>query len=462
MQTSIVDIGTRIEPFVDHFLVDTMRGTRLQLQHPERREVVFALDHPWEDNIGFFLSVVQEGGSIRLYYRASIPERGDEDYQIVALAESTDGGRSFDRPNLGLVEFQGSKDNNILHYGGPPRVPPAFLDTNPDAKPEERYKGLSAEWRKLYAMCSPDGIRWRPMRKEPLEMDGTFDTVNTAFWDSLAGCYRSFTRYFEHMDPETTTQDVLGPKPTVVRGIQSSTSKDFIQWTGVVPHQYEDGSKETQLYTNATIPCPGAEHIYLAFPNRYVQERTRDPDHAVPGVNDALFMASRDCVHWQRYLEAWVRPGLDERNWTDRNNYPTWGIVETSPAEWSAFISEHYRQPDVNPRMRRLSIRPHGFVSLHAGYEGGECVTKPLTFAGPALHLNYSTSAAGSVLVEVQDDQGAPIEGFGQADMEPIFGDELDHRVAWAGGADLSTLVGRPVRFRLVLKDADVFALWTR
>ena len=107
---------------------------------------------------------------------------------------------------------------------------------------------------------------------------------------------------------------------------------------------------DTQLYTNATVPCPGAEHIYLAFPNRYVQDRVPNPDHPYPGVNDALFMASRDCVHWTRYLEAWVRPGLDPLNWTDRNNYPTWGIVQTSDNEWSLYISEHYRHPDCDVR----------------------------------------------------------------------------------------------------------------
>ncbi len=292
-------------------------------------------------------------------------------------------------------------------------------------------------------------------------MVGTFDTINTAFWDSHAGCYRSFTRYFENLDVDSTEPDVLGPKPTVVRAIQSSTSQDFIHWTPVAHHQYADDVAGTQLYTNATVPCPGAEHIYLAFPNRYVQERVPNPDHPYPGVNDALFMTSRDCVHWTRYLEAWVRPGLDPLNWTDRNNYPTWGIVQTSDTEWSMYISEHYRHPTARPRLRRLSVRPHGFVSLHADYAGGQCVTNPLVFAGRELRLNCATSAAGYITVELQDERGAPLDGFTLGDADLFFGDALDAPMTWCGNADLSPLVGQPVRFRFVLRDADIFALRT-
>ena len=134
--------------------------------------------------------------------------------------------------------------------------------------------------------------------------------------------------------------------------------------------------------------------------------------------------------------------------------------IQSSPEEWSILISEHYMQKDGAPvRLRRLSIRPWGFVSVHAGFEGGEMATKPLVFSGKSLRLNYSTSAAGSVQVEVQDENGQAIPGFGLNDMTPLFGDELDAAITWGDSGDLSRLAGRPVRLRFVLKDADVFAL---
>jgi hypothetical protein len=457
----VVQLGERRELFVDESLIAEMRGTRLQLSRPERREVAFTFDAPWEDNVAFPLSVFTDRDSVRLVYRAAIPDLTREHEGIAALAESTDGGRTFHRPDLGLVEFAGSKRNNILAIGGPPGVPPAFLDINPNCKPEERYKGLASKWQELYAMCSADGLRWRPMLPQPIEMKGTFDTVNTAFWDSLHGCYRCFTRFFADVPPDGGDAGESETRPAAVRAIQSSTSADFINWTPPVPHQYNDQEQLTQLYTNSTLPCPGAEHVYVAFPNRFVEQRVGNPDHPHTGVNDALFMASRDCIHWTRYLEAWVRPGLDHRNWTERNNYPVWGIVETSPQEWSMYISEHYRQADAPGRLRRLSIRPHGFVSVHAGYDGGEMVTKSFTFSGREMRLNYSTSAAGSVRVEIEDEGGRPVAGHRLTDMQPLFGDELDRTVAWNGGSDLSRLIGKPVRLRFVLKDADIFAFRT-
>jgi hypothetical protein len=456
-----IDIGRRRELFVDDFLIATTDGVCLRLQQPERREAVLVGDAAWEDKTVGFKSVVQDGDSVRLYYRASFPDPANEDLQAIAMAESRDGGITFSRPDLNRVESLGSTQNNILAIQSAPRIPPVFIDTNPDANPDERFKGISESWRSAYAMCSADGLDWRCMQGGPLEMSGTFDTQNTAFWDGISGCYRSFTRFFYNLDESSGEAEVLRPQPTVVRAIQMSTSDDFIHWATPTPLAYDDGIADMQLYTNAIQPCPGAEHIYIGFPNRYVQQRTPYPEHILPGCNDALFMASRDGVRWRRYADAWVRPGLDPLNWTERNNYPVWGIVQTSATEWSKYISEHYRHDSAPCRCRRLSIRPHGFVSAHAGYAGGELITKPLVFAGAELRLNVSTSAAGAVRVELQDAAGAALPGHTLADADELYGDDLDRPVTWRGTGDLSQLAGRPVRLRFALKDADVFAFRT-
>ncbi len=456
-----IDIGTRIEPFVDGVLIETLDDAEQRLHHPERREVVFVCDAPWESEVAGFNSLIQEGRRIRLYYRAATDRDRGEDYQSIAVAESTDGGFHFERPDFGLIEHDGSKGNNLIARGEMPLVPPAFLDTNPDCPSEQRYKGLCARWKKLYAMCSADGLRWRLMREEPLDMSGTFDTINTAFWDARIGAYRCFTRYFRNVGADAGEADLLGADTTAVRSIQSSKSDDFLRWSDPVPHGYRDEEDRTQLYTNATVPCPDAEHIYLSFPNRYVQHRVPDPDHGHPGVNDALFMCSRDARTWTRYLDAWVRPGLDPFNWTERNNYPTWGIVETSPNEWSMFISEHYRRRGVRPQLRRLSIRPHGFVSIHAGYSGGEFVTRLIRFDGDDLFINYATSAAGSVRVDVLGEDGRSIDGYRTEDMEPLYGDFLSAVVRWNGDRRIGRLAGRAVRLRFSLRDTDLYAIRT-
>lgn len=86
-------------------------------------------------------------------------------------------------------------------------------------------------------------------------------------------------------------------------------------------------------------------------------------------------------------------------------------------------------------------------------------ITKPLTFTGRHLMLNFATSAAGSIRVEMQTPQGEPVRGFALADCAELFGDAIDRPVAWKQGSDLSALAGKPVRVRFALADADLYAL---
>jgi hypothetical protein len=138
---------------------------------------------------------------------------------------------------------------------------------------------------------------------------------------------------------------------------------------------------------------------------------------------------------------------------------PAWGIVQTSPEEFSMYVSEHYGWPDN--RLRRITVRRHGFSSAHASAAGGEFTTQPLIFGGDKLVLNYSTSAAGSIAVEVQDESGKPLSGYAIADMKPLYGDELDAAISWKTKRDVSEVAGKPVRLHFVMQDADLFSFRT-
>ena len=129
--------------------------------------------------------------------------------------------------------------------------------------------------------------------------------------------------------------------------------------------------------------------------------------------------------------------------------------------ELSFFWTEHYYTPGC--RLRRGTLRLDGFVSVNAPYKGGEIVTRPMTFTGKELVINYETSAAGSIAVELQDAQGRPIPGYNLRTCPEIYGDEIEHVVAWKEGSDLSRLAGKdPVRLRFVMKDADLYSIQFR
>jgi hypothetical protein len=178
-------------------------------------------------------------------------------------------------------------------------------------------------------------------------------------------------------------------------------------------------------------------------------------------------MSSRDGVHFQRRRAAFIRPGMQRDRWVNRNNLPAWGILETTPPEspdvkeLSIYATEgYYRGPAT--RLRRYTLRLDGFASINAGSEGGAFVTRPLlidsTLAPASLTVNCSTSAAGSVAVEIQDDAGTPIPGFAVADCQPIVDDGTDLAIAWTKPSNWKQLSGRPIRLKFVLTDADVYS----
>ncbi len=448
-----VDLGTRWELFVDNWLIADSKNAVLKLNSPEHREVVLVTDAPWEGSSSAYFSVVQDGKRVRLYYRGSDGGSDLSEDQVTCVVESHDGIH-FTRPKLGIIESAGSTENNIVWRGIESHNFAPFRDTNPACKPDERYKALAGlsqpgkNWQEeataagLFAFASADGFHWSKMRKEPVMTKGAFDSLNLAFWDPLRAHYACYSRIFTNG----------------VRAIQSSHSSDFLHWSDGVPNRYAAGVPIEHFYTNATLPCPGAEHLLVSFPKRFVPERKRVASHPNSGISDAMFMSSRDGLNSERpFLEAWVRPGRDKKNWTDRNNMPAWGIAETAPGEWSMYISEHYQWPDN--RIRRLVLPRHRFASVNAGARGGEITTRPVTFTGNRLELNYATSAAGSVQVELQDEAGQPFQSFALDDAIPMFGDALEEVVNWKSGADVSSYVGKPVRLRFVLRDADLFAL---
>jgi len=437
-----IDIASRWELFVDEFLVAQKSGITHKLHDPIKREIVLTTDQPWEGMTCGYFSVIQDGKKVLMYYRGSSGGSDHSDAQVTCVAESTDGIH-FTRPKLGLIEAGGTKDNNVMWRGVESHNFSPFLDANPDTKPEERYKALGGvkqpgkNWQQgetpggLYAFASADGIHWKKMKDTPVITKGAFDSQNLAFWDTTRERYTCFSRIFSNK----------------VRAVQSCTSTDFLSWSDGIPHRYAKDVPMEHFYTSATVPCPTAPHLFLSFPKRFITNRKKVPEHEGPGVSDAVFMSSRDGVNWDRpFLEAWVRPGPDLKNWTDRNNMTANGII-TGDTEWSLYISEHYRHADH--RIRRLSVRKQGFASMHADAKGGEFTTHPLKFTGKNLVLNYSTSAAGSIQIDALDDAGKVI-----ATMPELYGDDLEASVL-----DVSKLAGQAIRLRVKMKDADLFAL---
>ena len=490
-EPAVLDIGSRRELFVDGFLIDRLQGAQLRLHRPTPRGVAVVHDKPWEGSSSAYKTVIRDGDIYRMYYRGSdviYTQRGyhSEHPEFACYAESDDGIR-WTKPELGLVEFKGSKKNNIIWAGVGTHNFAPFKDSNPNCKPDERYKALAGIKREsgLFALKSADGIHWSLMRDKPVITKGAFDSQNLAFWDATRGEYREYLRDFRNG-----------------RDIRTSTSKDFLNWSDpkylsyAQPLHHTGGpaadttkkhppGRVSQLYTNQITSYYRAPHIFLGFPTRYIDRGWSESAKALPqltyrklrgaksqregtAVTDGMIMASRDGQRFRIWPESFVRPGIQRPgSWFYGDSYQNWGLVETksdrrgAPNELSIYVSEDSHQGD-SVTWRRHTLRIDGFVSVQAPLAGGQCTTKPLRFRGDELSLNLSTSAAGSVRVEIQDESGKPIPRFALSDCYEIYGDKLDRSVVWKGGRDVSSLAGKTVRLRFEVKDADLYSFQFR
>ena len=284
-----VDVGARLELFVDDCLVESLSGTAaFDLKKPQPGEVVLVTDAPWEGNICAYFTVFQDGPLYRMYYRGAHAKRvggGSAHPQVVCYAESKDGIQ-WTKPKLGLFEFNDSKENNIVWRGVGGHNFTPFIDGNPDCPPAERYKAIGGTPREggLYGFVSADGLRWKQLQDAPVfpGKGWVFDSQNLAFWDGPRKEYRLYYRTNEGK----------------VRRISTATSPDFVHWSSGRQLAYPAGTPTEHLYTNAIMPYERAPHILIGFPARFLPRTAQV---------EPIFMSSRDGVTFTRWKEpAWT------------------------------------------------------------------------------------------------------------------------------------------------------------
>ncbi len=414
-QPKIIDIGSRRELFIDRFLIAELKGTaRQRMHHPVPREVVMEHDEPWEGTGCGYHSIFHDGEKYRMYYKAwhlevSKGKLNTGRHPLYCCYAESDDGIQWRKPELGIVEYHGSKKNNITMASGPvgklkvdPGHPAVFKDENPAVKPDARYKAIfrSSGKRGLLPFKSPDGLHWSPMTDEPILGGlGAFDSQNLAFWDPTLGKYRAYWRIFTA--GKITDKEW---KPAGHRAIRTAVSDDLVKWTDVKDLTYVDSPSE-QLYTNQIKHYPRAPHLLIGFPTRYIDRGPSDSMSALPdpehrelrassvkryghAVTEGLLMASRDGVHFKRWNEAFLRPGIQRPGtWHYGAQYIGWHVVETksalpdAPDELSLYATEGYWHGEGST-LRRYTLRLDGFVSVNASMKGGELITRPLKFSG--------------------------------------------------------------------------------
>lgn len=453
----IIDLGSQRELFVDRYLIEKLDNAELRLHHPRREDIAVKFDKPWEGDFSGYTTVIKDSDLYRMYYRGlPTATRDGSPNAVVAYAESKDG-ITWIKPNVRLFQVDGTTDNNVVMTNAPytHNFSP-FLDERPGAPADEKFKGLAGTDRSgLHAFKSADGLRWTPMQKPAVFTNGVFDSQNVVFWSPGEQQYVCYFRTWKKLPGDN------------YRWVSRTTSKDFLNWTKPEEMDYGDTPPE-HLYTSGTHPYFRAPQIYIALAKRFFPHKAalaadaaktlvQNPGYRIAS-SDSIFMTTRGGHHYDRtFMEAFIRPGPSQEDWVARDNTPALGVVPGNNREMFIYRMSHYAQPSSH--MARYTLRLDGFVSVNAPYKGGELLTKPFTFAGTNLTLNFETSSAGGIRVEIQDENGKAFPGYTLADCPEMIGDEIDRVVEWKSGTNMSQLAGKPVRLRFSLKDTDLYSL---
>jgi len=466
-----LQVGDRKQLFIDDRFLAEQKDVRLVMCRPvQTGERCIVPDRPWEGHrVCAYNSVAEDGGTLKMWYDAIDNEGG----RWLCYATSQDGIH-WEKPDLGLVPFQGDRHTNIVFPLERTEHEPScvFLDTNPACPARERYKMActlkpAGKETATYVGTSEDGLRWQ-MLPEPAFRAS--DTANICWWDDRLGRYVAYVRTW-----------------TPMRMVGRCETADFGHWgKEQVVFGYDDEDQralnktlfsDMDFYTSAAVKYPGAQDVYLLFPTAYYHYRPEVAERIGrawgrpwggwhnDGPMDIQIAVSRDGIAWERPdREPFIRLG-EAGGWDGGYAYLASGLILRPDEIWlyyatAAFTHGNYdlKQERNAGTITRAVLRRDGFMALAAGYGGGECTTWPLVFAGNRLALNVDAGAGGHAVVEMQDGAGKPVPGFTAADCDPVNGSRLHGVVSWQGKSDLGALAGRPLRMRIALRSARLYA----
>lgn len=458
--------------FVDDHLIASSSGLKRTIHSAKKYEdnPILLPVKPWEGQYTLLYGTVmrdEEEGIWKMWYSTMNHFRYIQkifpESTYLCYATSRDGLR-WTKPDLGVVAYRGSMQNNIVLEGAhaPELGIEGILDAvsilkdTRDPNPSRRYKlmvwrhnqkfegaksayVLEGEHRMgHYVAFSPDGIRWSKPEQLVFPYLPVRDTMSL-MWDPRASKYVAFVK-----------QQVNGKRARFV-----SESDDFVAWSAPKQMLVADDKDpaSVELYHNTGFFYEG---MYLGLLTVF---------HPEPLDNiylDLQLISSRDGRSWDRVgdRKPFLPVGRRDIDWDFGFHSPSSGPpIRVGDELWFYYSGRAYRHP-VDGQGREpnkgaiglAKLRLDGFVSMDAGNEGAALTTKPFRFSDPGLYVN-ADAKNGEMKVEVLDEAGAPIAGLTKADAVTLTRDAIRWRAA-----DLSKLRGRTVRLKFYLRNASLYS----
>lgn len=390
----------------------------------------------------------------------------------------SDDGLNWRKPELGIVEQNGTKKNNLMNLA------PGIVFIDPSSK-TERYKGMydhdaTPEQFELYKKNRPDdwhwlavaadaprvhsiqgtvsadGVHWK-LLPQPISVEHS-DTIITAYYDVRLKKYVMYTRnYPAGPRSEKVPYEEFRVWPGTRRSIGRTQSDDFHSFpvSEVILEPTPDMAPSDMLYTNGRTTIPGAPDHHLMFPTIW--------HSALNDTTSIALASSHDGKLWH-----WV-PGP---RMVDTAAYGEWdggcifssvNLIELKNGDF-ALPYTGFNFPHKYPRGQwklatGYALWPKGRLIALEAPEQGEFATVAIVPPGRKLRINATTALAGSITVEVADWDYAPLPGRSFADANPLSGDLFWEPVTWKSGDDLGSADGTSVILRFRMRNAKLFGL---
>ena len=431
--------------FVDDFMVEKLEGLRRGVQQPVRvsRRPILVAEHPWEGRVLQMPCVLwdRQQKIFHMYYWAAT-----KDATYTCYARSQDGIK-WRKPVLGLHAGPGgSKRNNIVLRGEGKVARTRYVVLNPRTDdPRRRFLALyidNVPGLTEFAASSPDGLHWTTEKKigDLRHVTGGRPSRNPPFF---------------------LIEQQWGKDPGDghrYRAIWRTESRDMKNWTGgqLVIERLADDDPDLEFY-HACSHFLGSRtyrglhlgYLYLFHTSR--TEGVRRDGVRLEGTVDTALMSSRDTIHWTRVdRKRRFFPLGASGSWEAGMNYVSPEVIvgQRMFFYYSGWKSTH-GVPNNNAGIGLATLPLDRIVSIEPKQTSGRLTTRLLKFGEGRLEVNVDAED-GRLRVEVLDEAGQVLAGFGADHCRSISSDSRQRRVKWKK-RKLKQLAGRRVRLRFLL-----------
>jgi len=448
-----VAIGAETQFVFDRYIIDNVWAIRY------KSEAVQRVFHPPEKHPsnpiiagdGGCPSVLrdEQTGSFRMWYQTWKPseKEGESGSYAIAYAESDDGV-AWKRPTLGLLEWKGTKENNIVWKGldGKRGSQVFMLDLPEEAKRGYRYVMLWGGRGGSHLIGSQDGLTW-DRASDTVVASMHSDTTNAIVYDTRRREYVMYCRP-KHIF-RTFRGDVIDTGAS--RRVARMSSKElWTKWSGEPQTIFVPDEQDAKERFHFFYGMPVRYHAGVYFGFVWPFKMNTD-------IHTELAW-SRDGVRFERLSDRpkFIAQG-PQGAWDDGMVFAGSHWVEVGDQWWFYYAGWDgpHQSKDRSPGIGLATMRKEGFISMHGPRRGGVLCTRKLIWPGGELRINAQADQ-GQLKVRLSDAQRKVIPGFDYGDCIPFTGDSVSHAVQWKNGS-VADLAGQTIRVEFYLENADLY-----